>query len=400
MADWRDNLFPAFYAVTSNGRELRAEFKVRGHEYAGGRGKAIDQSPGSDIPLIEDTGEIPSRFSLECYLVGDDYMAARDLLITALRSKPDGEVALLSHPYLGQLEVVALQFRLRETNDRGRTCSILVDFVRARDRTPPRVFATPTQRVDSAVEATVSSASETIVEALRVKGVPQEVIDAASIEVEKAGNALAKIGAIPGLVDRAAELSRSAQDLIRNAQNLVLEPIALAEKLRLAYEQAEDVLGNAADSLSAYSQLEALIPDSWRTSRENDNARAVNSAARRHALARWARALLEAEWKSFEDATLARERFLDRLDDQVLVVSREHYAALRDLRAAVASAVPPRDQDLPRLRTIEIPTVTPALLLAFRLYGDRGRWAEITDRNGVRMPLFVPGKTPLEVLSS
>jgi len=42
----------------------------------------------------------------------------------------------------------------------------------------------------------------------------------------------------------------------------------------------------------------------------------------------------------------------------------------------------------------------PAIVLAYRLYGDAERADEIVARNRVRHPGFVPGGQPLEVLSN
>ncbi len=58
-----------------------------------------------------------------------------------------------------------------------------------------------------------------------------------------------------------------------------------------------------------------------------------------------------------------------------------------------------RGADLARIVSSTPARTEPALLIAHRLYGDASRADEIIARNKIAHPLFVPGGTPLEVLS-
>src|SRR5688572_26751846 len=68
-----------------------------------GRHVVTHEYPQRDIPFSEDLGRKARRFSMTAYLVGGDYMLARDVLIAACELPGSG---LLVHPYQGELQVV------------------------------------------------------------------------------------------------------------------------------------------------------------------------------------------------------------------------------------------------------------------------------------------------------
>ena len=65
---------------------------------AGGRKTVTFEYPQQDIPFVEDLGRRGRRYRMEGVVIGDDYLAQRDTLITALEA---AGAATLVHPYLG-----------------------------------------------------------------------------------------------------------------------------------------------------------------------------------------------------------------------------------------------------------------------------------------------------------
>jgi prophage DNA circulation protein len=76
------------------------------------------------------------------------------------------------------------------------------------------------------------------------------------------------------------------------------------------------------------------------------------------------------------------------------------FPALNQLRADLVRAVPGEDSGLARLVSYAPAFTVPSLVLAFQLYGDVTREADIVARNSIRHPGFVIGGRALEVLSS
>ncbi len=104
-------------------------------------------------------------------------------------------------------------------------------------------------------------------------------------------------------------------------------------------------------------------------------------------------------WQTLSDALRAREVLADEIERQADETDADAvYVALGALRAVLTASVPPPDQDLPDLRTITLSQSVPSLVLAYELYDQASRGAEIVARNRIRHPGFVPAATALQVL--
>ena len=106
---WRDNLVPASFRGVG--------FQVAESENkAGGRRIALHEYPGRDVPFAEDMGEITKTFSIEGYIVGDDYLDRGERLIDACNMPGPGE---LVHPYRGSQQVVCHEIVESVSHPRG-----------------------------------------------------------------------------------------------------------------------------------------------------------------------------------------------------------------------------------------------------------------------------------------
>jgi prophage DNA circulation protein len=145
---WRDQLKnPAsFRGVT---------FFVESAERTGGRRGVTHEYPFRDEPFREDLGRQARGFTVEGFVIGDEYLAARDRLIGALES-PSGPGQLV-HPYYGARHVAVLSFRVRETAGDGGLARFSIEF----EETPASPVQ-PTATVDATEKArTAATAART-----------------------------------------------------------------------------------------------------------------------------------------------------------------------------------------------------------------------------------------------
>ena len=98
-------------------------------------------------------------------------------------------------------------------------------------------------------------------------------------------------------------------------------------------------------------------------------------------------------------AAAMRDTLTDAIDTVCLTADDATYPQWRDLRAAVVADLSTRAATLPALVTFVPVRTLPALVIAYRLYGDATRAEGIVARNDLEYPGFVPGGQPLEVLS-
>ena len=107
---WRDNLVQAsFRGVRFSVDETEAPIA--------GRRVAVHEYPGRDQPFVEDMGRVTKRWTVEAFVLGDDYDVVRDELIEASDMPGPGE---LVHPYLGSLQVFCTACSLTERPREGR----------------------------------------------------------------------------------------------------------------------------------------------------------------------------------------------------------------------------------------------------------------------------------------
>ena len=115
---WREQLQEASFRG--------ATFKVTAHSSEqAGRRVQVHEYPGRDRAYPEDMGLKTREFSVQAYVLGADYMTARDALIDACAKAGSG---LLIHPWLGRV-MVCTGCQLSESVDEGGVSSdpVLVD---------------------------------------------------------------------------------------------------------------------------------------------------------------------------------------------------------------------------------------------------------------------------------
>ena len=107
-----------------------AKFWTTDSEAQFARRVVAHQYPLRDGAQYEDLGRKQRRFKVQAFVVGDDYLTARDALRTALEQAGAGE---LVHRYYGKLQAVALSCSIRESTRDGGMASFDIEFAEAGD---------------------------------------------------------------------------------------------------------------------------------------------------------------------------------------------------------------------------------------------------------------------------
>ena len=151
---WRDNLVQASFRGV--------EFQVDETEAPiAGRRLAVHEYPGRDEPFVEDLGRRTKRWTIEAFVIGDDYADARDRLIEACDTMGPGE---LVHPYLGALQVACESCELTERTREGRMARFALAFVEAGENQYPSAAANTSDTVRSRGGAAIPPIIEQFIE--------------------------------------------------------------------------------------------------------------------------------------------------------------------------------------------------------------------------------------------
>lgn len=216
---WRDQLRQAsfrgvpFYTQKTNANIGRRTVL---HEYA-----------QRDIPFAEDMGRKARSFTVEGYVIGADYMAARDALEAALEKPGSGT---LIHPYRGTLTVSLLQpATITETADEGGMARFSMVFTESGDNQNPSVTADTPAQVSTKADAAQAVVASDFAAKFKTVGFPDYVGQAAQAISSKAFSTLASLGG--GLPMDPADLAELTLDATRNIgslNTLIQNPVLLA----------------------------------------------------------------------------------------------------------------------------------------------------------------------------
>lgn len=362
-------------------------FFVEERERSGGRRKVVHEYPGRDKPYVEDMGRKAKLGSYQCYVIGDDYLAAAEALENALDLSGAGE---LVDPWIGRIRVDALEYRRKDHTKKGGYAEFSIEFVEAGDNKMPSAVVNSRAAVSGAVDALNEQATAAFVSSFSVAGQPRWSID-------RVNDALASLaqqirGNTAKLLSQIGQPNLLAASLITAAGSVVRE----GELALLAFERAVN-LGKGLPSVSIGSSIDAgRARNQW----------ALTSLTRQAALGQAAAAAANTDLVSRDDATqllqaadAAIEQMQFEVDPFGQPVDSAIYDALSDIRATLVRHVQQTGLQLPRLRQFTPTTTEPALVIAQRLYGDALRDGEIIQRNRIRDPGFVRGGESLEVLT-
>lgn len=409
---WRTRLLPASFRGVA--------FFVDRHQREGGRRLAVHEYPLRDEPYAEDLGRTTREFSLEAVLIGPAYDTGLLALHRALEASGPG---LLTHPIYGLQSVCVQRFRTSVSSQEGGMARLSIDFVDAGRNAFPLSLLDSLKDVAARAAAVLDQVMAGLALGYMVLGLPSLVAQGARAVWALVLDAIEGLGAQLGLsaTDRASQvqgLGTARRDLDR----LTVAP-ALVGALVAGQVSALRTLAGA--PWPAYQGLMTLTtwgadlaPVTGTTParlRQAANQTALVGAVRDCALAQACLAALNALAAGTDGPAVAllgagipatateiralRTTLLGAIDVRQADAGDALYEAWADLRQSVAVDLEQRALAAPSLRAL-VPTRTePALVLAYRLYADAGRAAEVCRRNRVRHPGFVPGGQVLEVRS-
>lgn len=395
---WRDELRPASFRGVP--------FFVRTHEAGLGRRVQVHEYPLRDKPWAEDLGRKARALTVEAYVLGPDYMAARNSLVRAIEQAGAGQ---LVHPYLGELRCTVVSCKLREGSDEGGSARFSLEFVEAGDATFPTNEASTTAAVAATADYAAAAVRSNFERRHRVANKPAFVAAASQNIFNQAVNGYkAAVKSVRAASKAVAALNRDITAAQRDVVTVLFNPASAAQALAGGLRQLVRNVTVAPREQLKLAQLfyrfGSLLPPvvASTTSRRQQatNQTEMLRLVRVTAAAEGALAASAVQFDSYQDAISVRDELVATLDDAMLTGADDaSYDAMRALRAATVRDITARGANLARLVTWTPGVTMPSLAAAQRLYADATREPELLARNRVRHPLFLQGAQPLEVLS-
>ncbi|MBL9102168.1 MAG: DNA circularization N-terminal domain-containing protein [Myxococcales bacterium] len=415
---WQDDLLPA---SLGGAPFLIADADARSVSI--GRRTVTTEFPKRDAPAREDLGRRARRWNVVGFVLGAEYMEARDALMAVLESEGPH---VFSDPWLGEFPVIlAGEVQLQESGAEGGMARFTFALVESGDEGEVRI-APSTAAALAAASAAMLAAGAADLE----KGLDISVGDAlavASGAVGKVTGALSKAqqkveGAL-GLA-QAAELSSGLSDLKNATLQLLNTPAALMAALNgivagvlgliklaslgdvVEFPGGEKVVraDTAIETAKDLGAVETVTPPPFPGGPKAPEATAaeaaIGKALKVATVANTASLFVDLPLDSTDAASavlitvgeLAATLLSDPASSDAL------FAATQDLKAALDEHLAGLASELPAMTTYTPTSSLPALLIAYLAHGDPTRDLEIVARNDARDPNFVTGGEPLKVL--
>ncbi|MFT8210855.1 MAG: DNA circularization protein [Symbiopectobacterium sp.] len=437
MTVWKDKLRPASFRGVP--------FQVEDDEGTLGRRVQVHEYPNRDKPYTEDLGRATRRFSISAYLVGDDFFEARDRLIVAIDTPGPGT---LVHPYYGEIAVcIDGEVRVSHSGREGRMCRVSFSVVEAGELSFPTAGIATSHTLISSSSA-LNDRIGAVFADLGLKGLADFTQDGVL------NQAKSMISHITKAFDTIDSGITAASRLLHGDISVILKPGSSGKNLVEAIQRmwrsgrrtVQDVsmLAQKIKTLSGITLGHDLAPRGvWKSDRPSVQAERRHSN-RIAALLRTT-AIHEATWRLTQlppprtamlpvnqrgkrqihvnlshPALHAVSSTTDSTTERIAVVTWDSLIALREtlnqaieheqtltlddalfldlqqLKTDVNRDIATRLAQVEKTVTRTPETVLPALVLAANWYDNAARETDITSRNAVNHPGFMPVK-PLRV---
>lgn len=353
-------------------------FHVEGDGLTVGRRTQVHEYPQRDQPYVEDLGRSLRRISVTAFLIGTDYMTARDRLLGAIEEPGPGT---LVHPWYGQMQVmVEGECRISHSRDDGGVCQVSLSFVEAGDLSFPSSKADTPSLVRLAGGSTKVAALNDFAQSFNIAHVPDWVKDSAGEDLKNIGHRLGKVLKINTPTFAAtSDVGSALWEAVEGSNAPMSSLLQVAQTSYTLSSQPRNTAmrrQQAANTgaLSTVTQRAALV------------AASVASAAR--------------AWPVHDDAVKTRDTIAQALDAAAqAATSDSSFQALYDLRSAVVTDINSRAVPSVRLREKRPLSSIPLDVMSYELYEDAERSNEIALRNSIRNPSWTAPGHPLKVLN-
>lgn len=390
---WRERIRPAKFRAT--------EFYVESSDFKTGRRGPVHEFPQKAIPWREDMGRKARVWTVEGYVLGEEYLTAKDALITELEKEGPGE---LVHPYYGTVRVAVGDVTVRETRADGGIARFSIEFLETTPEAPqPAVAINAVSKLTDAAAGATAAVGDDFLSRFNPGTLMSSVSDAL---INASAAIKAVLPSLPFDAQTIAALRARVDAFADNVGTLIGAPADLLNELVDLFGD----LAGATDSgvpvppsalLQVYSFDPGVRPPATTDNRAQEQANfdAAHLLVQRLALIQAATLAPLQTFDSYEDAVSSREEITELLDEQAETAADDTFPVMLQLRADLTTAVPGEASDLPRLVPYTPPSQAPSLVLLHRLYGNLDLEADLLARNGVKHPGFIRGGVELEVLS-
>lgn len=401
-------------------------FEVEASGITVGRRTVVHEYPQRDRPYVEDMGRATRNITLQCFVVGSDYLEQAQALMHELEEPGPGT---LIHPWLGEMEVTITSVSELQFDQGLGVASVTITATEAGDLEFPAVTADEDTEALEAADAVEKSAVDKFCEDFDLSTINDWVDSALEGSLLDALNFVSAgdLGKLFDYAEGVANLADKAMALLSTDPKIFATRLAGALGLSRwattvsAWRGVAKSLKNLCrhDKLKARTKAYAERkgePMSDVTRQVMKSQAAIETLVRQLLIAQMVGvSTLVATSKdvsspdgeedtrtttrSYDEIVELRDELCQVLDDELLMEeSDEMYQTLDEARTAIFDVLTHKADALQHVVIVKPDDVFPAVVLAYDYHDDADRDLEIARRNSVEHEGFCPA-SELRVLS-
>lgn len=402
--NWRDRLLPASFRGVG--------FWIDQAKTPVGRKGQLHEYPQRDLPFFEDLGQQAKTHDLTAFIIGPDCLEQRDKLLKALE-QGRGE---LVHPWLGRLQVKVGECDMTHTRQDGGLVTFALKFY------PDQPLPFPTATV-STQKVLLAKADGLLGSAVARFEQAMTLIKAARIGITNLRNSLTGVyDVIKEQLKPLIEQYRQITELVKAVKELPKEVAAefkgllgdIKELKAFAKEGYRGVIADVSQQLEAIRKADA--PKITTGKDTNAAAQAMADLVQDTLLvkvAQWVASMpvatramqlpstptvaqqahqqvIRPEVPATDDLQALQKDLVEALQGAKNKADPEHYQAISDVQDALVAHLKAVASSGVRLVSKTFQESLPALVIAYKQFGDATRVTEVVQRNGVTNPLYLP----------
>lgn len=401
-------------------------FEVEASGITVGRRTVVHEYPQRDRPYVEDMGRATRNITLQCFVVGSDYLEQAQALMHELEEPGPGT---LVHPWLGEMEVTITSVSELQFDQGLGVASVTITATEAGDLEFPAVTADEDTEALETADAVEKSAVEKFCEDFDLSTINEWVDSALEGSLLDALNFVSAgdLGKLFDYAEGVANLADKAMALLSTDPKIFATRLAGALGLSRwattvsAWRGVAKSLKNLCrhDKLKARTKAYAERkgePMSDVTRQVMKSQAAIETLVRQLLIAQMVGVStlvatskdvsspdgeedMRTTTRSYDEIVELRDELCQVLDDELLMEENdEMYQVLDEARTAIFDVLTHKADALQHVVIVKPDDVFPAVVLAYDYHDDAERDLEIARRNGVEHEGFCPA-SELRVLS-
>lgn len=401
-------------------------FEVEASGITVGRRTVVHEYPQRDRPYVEDMGRATRNITLQCFVVGSDYLEQAQALMHELEEPGPGT---LIHPWLGEMEVTITSVSELQFDQGLGVASVTITATEAGDLEFPAVTADEDTEALEAADAVEKSAVDKFCEDFDLSTINDWVDSALEGSLLDALNFVSAgdLGKLFDYAEGVANLADKAMALLSTDPKIFATRLAGALGLSRwattvsAWRGVAKSLKNLCkhDKLKARTKAYAERkgePMSDVTRQVMKSQAAIETLVRQLLIAQMVGVStlvatskdvsspdgeedMRTTTRSYDEIVELRDELCQVLDDELLMEENdEMYQVLDEARTAIFDVLTHKADALQHVVIVKPDDVFPAVVLAYDYHDDADRDLEIARRNSAEHEGFCPA-SELRVLS-